>query len=76
MIDEIYDCRFNALEVPRPSDEWEKLCKEFEDTLTEEQRTAFRDLCDIQSFTAACEMRATYKLGFKDDVTLMKEVQE
>lgn len=76
MIDEIYNCRLNALEVLRSSDEWEKLCKKFEDTLTEEQRTAFRDLCDIQSSSAACEMRAAYKLGFKDGVALMKEVQE
>ena len=76
MIDEIYNCRLNAIEVPRSADEWEKLCEEFEDTLTEEQLAAFRDLCDIQSSSVACEMRAAYKLGFKDGVALMKEVQK
>ena len=52
MIDEIYNYRLNKIEVSRSADEWERLCKEFEDTLTEEQRTAFRDLCDVQSSSA------------------------
>ena len=74
MIDEIYNYRLNTIEVPRSADEWERLCKEFEDTLTEEQQTAFRDLCDMQSSSAADEMRAAYKAGFKDGVKLMAEV--
>ena len=74
MIDEIYNYRLNAIEAPHSADEWERLCKEFEDTLTEEQQTAFRDLCDIQSASAADEMRAAYKAGFKDGVKLMAEV--
>ena len=37
MIDEIYNYRLNAIEAPRSADEWERLCKGFEDTLTEEQ---------------------------------------
>ena len=46
------------------------------DTLTEEQQDIFRKLCDLQSETAADEMRAAYKAGFKDGVALMKEVQK
>ena len=75
MIDEIYNYRLNTLEVLRSADEWEKLSKEFEDMLMEEQRTAFRDLCDMQSETAADEMRAAYKAGFKDGVKLFAEIQ-
>ena len=71
MIDEIYNYRLNTIEVSHSSDEWERLCKEFEDTLTEEQRITFRDLCDMQSFSAANEMRAAYKAGFKDGAELI-----
>ena len=48
--------------------------KEFEDTLTEEQQTAFRDLCDMQSSSVADEMRAAYKAGFKDGAKLIVEM--
>lgn len=74
MIDEIYNYRLNTIEVPRSADEWERLCKEFEDTLTEEQQTAFRDLCDMQSSSVADEMRAAYKAGFKDGAKLIAEM--
>lgn len=73
MIDEIYNYRLNAIEAPHSADEWERLCKKFEDTLTEEQQTAFRDLCDIQSSSAADEMRVAYKAGFKDGAELILE---
>lgn len=76
MIDEIYNHRLNTLAVPHSSDEWERLCKEFEDTLTEEQRTTFRDLCDMQSSSATDEMRAIYKAGFKDGAKLIAEIIE
>ena len=33
----------------------------------------FHKLCDLQSETAA-EMRAAYKVGFKDGVSLMKKI--
>lgn len=33
-------------------------------------------ILDCVSDTAAAEMRAAYKIGFKDGVTLMREVQE
>ena len=74
MIDEIYNYRLNTIEVPRSADKWERLCKEFEDTLTEEQQTAFRDLCDMQSSSVADEMRAAYKAGFKDGAKLIAEM--
>lgn len=35
-----------------------------------------KKLCDLQSETAAPEMRVAYKVGFKDGVALMREVQE
>ena len=76
MIDEIYNYRLNAIEAPRSADEWERLCKGFEDTLTEEQQTAFRDLCDMQSSSVADEMRAAYEQGFKDGFKLSAEIKE
>lgn len=76
MIDEIYNYRLNTIEAPRSADEWERLCKDFEDTLTEEQQTVFRDLCDMQSSSAADEMRVAYKAGFKDGIKLMTEIRE
>ena len=45
-------------------------------SMTEEQIIMFHKLCDLQSKTAADEMRAAYKAGFKDGVALMREVQE
>ena len=73
MIDEIYNYRFNTIEVPHSSDEWKRHCKEFDDTLAEEQRTTFRDLWDMQSFSAADEIRAAYKAGFKDGESIIVE---
>ena len=58
------------------SDEWEQTAIPFEESLTEEQIILFHKLCDLQSETAAEEMRAAYKAGFKDGVALMREVQE
>lgn len=76
MIDEIYNSRLGAIETYHFSDEWEKTAIPFEESLTEEQTIIFHKLCDLQSETAADEMRATYKIGFKDGVRLMQEVQE
>ncbi len=45
-------------------------------SLTEAQIILFHKLCDLQSETAAEEMRAAYKVGFKDGMALMREVQE
>ena len=66
MIDEIYNSRIGAIKTCHSSDEWEKTAIEFEKSLTEEQQDIFRKLCDLQSETAADEMRAAYKAGFKD----------
>ena len=74
MIDEIYNYRKgNLLTVPM-SAEWETLCIKFEETLTDEQLTMFHKLCDLQSASAADDMRAAYKAGFKDGATVMIEV--
>ena len=76
MIDEIYNSRIGAIKTCHTSDEWEQTAIEFEESLTEEQTIIFHKLCDLQSETATYEMRAAYKLGFKDGVALMKEVQK
>lgn len=76
MIDEIYNSRLGTIKTYHVSDEWEQSAIPFEDSLTEEQTIIFHKLCDLQSETAADEMRAAYKAVFKDGVALMKEVQE
>ena len=48
----------------------------FENSLSEEQIDVFNKILDCVSDTAAAEMRAAYKVSFKDGVALMKEVQE
>ncbi len=42
--------------------------------LTDEQLTMFHKLCDLQSASAADDMRVAYKAGFKDGATAMIEV--
>ena len=74
MIDEIYNSRIGAIKTDHFSDEWEQTAIPFEESLTEEQTIIFHKLCELQSETAADEMRAAYKAGFKDGVALMKEV--
>ena len=76
MIDEIYNSRIGVIKTDHFSDEWEQTAIPFEESLTEEQIILFHKLCDLQSETAAAEMRAAYKAGFKDGVTLMREIQE
>ena len=76
MIEEIYNCRVGSIKIYHFSSEWEKTAISFEESLTEEQTIIFHKLCDLQSETAADEMRTAYKAGFKDGVALMKEVQE
>lgn len=36
----------------------------------------FHKILDCVSETAAAEMRATYKVGFKDGATMMQEIQD
>ena len=76
MIDEIYNSRIGAIKTDHFSDEWEQTAIPFEKSLTEEQTILYLKLCDLQSETAAAEMRAAYKACFKDGVTLMREIQE
>ncbi|MDD6060081.1 MAG: hypothetical protein PUB97_06820 [Ruminococcus sp.] len=76
MIDEIYNSRIGAIKTYKTSDEWEKLAIQFEKSLTEEQTIMFHILCNLQSETAADEMRAAYKVGLKDGIMLMNEVNE
>ena len=74
MIDKIYSSRICAIKTDHFSDEWEQTAIPFEESLTEEQIILFHKLCDLQSETAADEMRAAYKAGFKDGATMMQEI--
>ncbi|MDE5556130.1 MAG: hypothetical protein K2J32_00345 [Ruminococcus sp.] len=76
MIDEIYNYRQSNMPAVEFSDEWSKLCIPFEESLTEEQLITFHKLLEIQIATSADEIKAVYKAGFKDGVTLMSEIQE
>lgn len=70
MIDAMYNYRQGDIH----SDEFNKLCIPFEDSLSEEQIDVFHKILDCVSDTAAAEMRAAYKVGFKDGATVMGEV--
>ena len=48
----------------------------FEDSLSEDQIEIFHQLLDCVSDTAAAEMRAAYKVGFKDGAAMMNEIQD
>jgi len=74
MIDAMYNYRQGDIHAAEFSDEFNKLCIPFEDSLSEEQIDVFHKLLDCVSDTAAAEMRAAYKVGFKDGATLMGEV--
>ena len=51
-------------------------CIPFENSLSEEQIDVFHKILDCVSDTAAAEMRTTYKVGFKDGVIMMQEIQD
>ena len=76
MIDGLYNYRQGDIHTAEFSDEFNKLCIPFEESLSEEQIEVFHKILDCVSDTAAAEMRAAYKAGFKDGVTLMREIQE
>ncbi len=79
MIDMIYNLRVGDIHAAEFSDEFNefnKLCIPFENSLSEEQIDVFHKILDCVSDTAAAEMRAAYKVGFKDGVAIMKEIQE
>ena len=75
MIDAMLGCRQGEIHSAEFSDEFNKLCIPFEDSLSEEQIDVFHKLLDCVSNTAAAEMSTAYKVGFKDSVALMIEVQ-
>lgn len=76
MIDMIYNFRVGDINSNKVSDEFNKLCIPFEKSLSEDKIDVFHKILDCVSDTAAAEMRAAYKVGFKDGVTLMREVQK
>lgn len=76
MIDMIYNLRVSDIHAADFSVEFNKLCSSFEKSLSEEQIDVFHKILDCVSDTAAAEMRAAYKVGFKDGLTLMRDVQE
>ncbi len=76
MIDALYNYRQGEFHSAELSDEFNKLCIPFENSLSEEQIDVFHKILDCVSDTAAAEMREAYKVGFKDGVRLIQEIQE
>ena len=76
MIDVLYNYRQGEIHSAEFSDKFNKICIPFEDSLNEEQIVVFHKLLDCVSETAAAEMRAAYKVGFKDGATMMQEIQD
>ena len=76
MIDISYNFRAGDIHSAEFSDEFNKLCIPFEDSLNEEQIDVFHKILDCVSDTAAAEMRAAYKAGFKDGIAFLTEVQD
>ncbi len=74
MIDMIYNLRVGDIHAAEFSDEFNKLCIPFEDSLSEEQINVFHKILDCVSDTAAAEMRVAYKVGFKDGIALMNDI--
>ncbi|ADU23972.1 hypothetical protein [Ruminococcus albus] len=77
MIDVLYNYRQGDIHAAEFSDEFNKLCIPFENSLSEEQIDVFHKILDCVSDTAAtAEMRLAYKIGFKNGATMMKEIQD
>lgn len=76
MINALYNYRQGDINSAEFSDEFNALCIPFEESLTEAQLTTFHKLLDCVSETAAAEMRASYKAGFKDGATMMQKIQK
>lgn len=75
MIDAMYNYRQVEIHSAEFSDEFNKLCIPFEYSLSEEQIDVFHKILDCVIDTAAAEMRAAYKVGFKDGVQLITEIE-
>ena len=76
MIDAMYNYRQSEIHSAEFSDEFNALCIPFQESLTEEQIDEFHKILDCVSDTAAVEMRAAYKVGFKDGATMIQEIQD
>lgn len=76
MIDMIYNLRVGDIHAAEFSDEFNKLCIPFENSLNEEQIEVFHNILDCVSDTSAAEMRAAYKVGFKDGAAMIQEIQD
>ena len=76
MIDALYNYRQGDIHSAEFSDEFDKICIPFEKSLSEEQIDVFHKILDCVSDSAAAEMRVAYKVGFKDGIALMRELQE
>ena len=76
MIDALNNYRQSEIHSAEFSDDFNKLCIPFENSLNEEQINIFHKILDCVSETAAAEMRAAYKVGFKDGAALMREIQD
>ena len=76
MINALYNYRQGDIHSAEFSDEFNKLCIPFENSLSEEQIDIFHQILDCVSDTAAAEMRVAYKVGFKDGATMMQEIQD
>jgi hypothetical protein rflaF_20926 len=76
MIDMIYNLRAGDIHAAEFSDEFNKLCIPFENSLNEEQIEVFHKILDCVSETAADEMRSAYKVGFKDGAAMIQEIQD
>lgn len=76
MIDMIYNLLVGDIHAAELSDEFNKLCIPFENSLNEEQIDVFHKILDCVSDTAADEMRSAYKVGFKDGAAMIQEIQD
>ena len=76
MIDAMLGYRQGKLHSAEFSDDFNKLCISFEESLNEEQIDIFHQILDCVSVTAAAEMRSAYKIGFKDGANMMQEIQD
>ncbi len=72
MIDAMYNYRQVEIHSAEFSDEFNKLCIPFENSLNEEQIEVFHKILDCVSDTAADEMRSAYK----DGAAMMQEIQD
>ena len=76
MVDALYNQRQVDIHSAEFSDEFNALCIPFENSFSEEQIDIFHQILDCVSDTAAAEMRAAYKVGFKDGATMLQEIQD